>query len=74
MEVFSRPGKVTRYESGDGLTTLRLGKKPKIDAGVLSQSSGLLEKLRKFLPEMAAANDTLEAERVTGTLSKRVME
>jgi hypothetical protein len=51
-----------------------LGQKPKIDVGIISQSSGLLEKLKKFLPEMAAANDALDAERSAGTLSERVIE
>lgn len=51
-----------------------MGQKPKIDVGIISQSSGLLEKLKKFLPEMAAANDALDAERSAGTLSERVIE
>src|ERR1700760_3574385 len=73
-EIFSRPSKVTQYESAEGLTTLRLGQKPKIDAAAVSQSSRMLEKLKKFLPGMAEANEELEAERTAGTLSKRVIE
>jgi hypothetical protein len=72
-EVFERPRKVTRYETADGTTVMRAGLKPEINRTQV-QSSSLLNRLRTFMPEMAAANDQLAVEQQAGTISKRVME
>jgi NOP protein chaperone 1 len=72
--IFAHPRPVTQYESSTGVTTIRVGAKPRIDATSFNHSSDLMDKLKAFLPRIAAANEELDAEREAGTLAERVME
>jgi cobalamin biosynthesis protein CobT len=72
-EVFERATKISRYQGTDGVTVMRSGRKPVMDKSKLPASS-LMSRLKQFVPEMAAANEVLDAEKRSGSIAKRVME
>jgi len=61
-------------DASTGLTTVRIGTRPNIDQSILSSSSSVLKRLRRFLPQLEEANKVLEVERADGTLTKRIID
>lgn len=73
-EIFERGQNVTNYAAKDGVTVLRVGKKPTIDPSAVAGRSCLLDRLKQFLPEMEAASERLEKEKEEGPVSMEVDE
>lgn len=59
-------------QDSDGITNLRLGTKPSMKSGAMK--GGLLQRLKTFIPELAAANQKLDQERLDGTIERRNIE
>ncbi|QDS77191.1 hypothetical protein FKW77_002459 [Venturia effusa] len=56
----------------EGVTNLRPGTKPNMQ--LASLKGGLLQRLKTFIPELAAANQELDKERLDGTIERRNIE
>lgn len=59
-------------QDNESITNLRPGTKPNMKLGTLK--GGLLQRLKTFIPELAAANQELEKERLDGTIERRNIE
>ncbi|KAF2666926.1 hypothetical protein BT63DRAFT_427345 [Microthyrium microscopicum] len=61
-------------DAHSGVTTLRMGQKPRIESPLPSDRSSILRRLQNFLPRMEDANRLLDVEREAGTLASRVID
>lgn len=59
-------------QDSEAITDLRPGTKPNMKLGALK--GGLLQRLKTFIPELAAANQELDKERLNGTIERRNIE
>ncbi|KAE9973210.1 hypothetical protein EG327_009241 [Venturia inaequalis] len=64
-------GRASTQDSED-ITNLRPGTKPNMKLGAMR--GGLLQRLKTFIPELAAANQELDRERLDGTIERRNIE
>ncbi|KZF26625.1 hypothetical protein L228DRAFT_243113 [Xylona heveae TC161] len=63
-----------RPQAGDDITTLPRPGKPQITNKYAADGAGLMSRLSSFLPQLAAANASLEEDRAAGRLEERSFE
>lgn len=59
-------------QDSEAITNVRPGTKPNMKLGAMR--GGLLQRLKTFIPELAAANQELDKERLDGTIERRNIE